>query len=478
MHPSDPGILRLLSTNDMPSAIQTTTVLARLAALTKEVEDLQRILSPLRRVPLDIIGEILVSAMEGIEMNLAGRERLLDLCLVCKAWRAAALQTHRLWGDVIVSATMLDKEAYGPLGTWIRRAGSTFKNVTLFTGCQVAETPGCLDIGFDDNGTPKQASWEAGKCGGMHPAVVGLFVHGPVPDRMVFFCESEDCVINLADRLKAFESHTNLLPQGSGGDAPMTTTSTSSWDILKSLHVRCSSEGRGGIKGLSDNLSVALTDFLLHTDDDVAYYTSLQVPPTTLHNLTCFSIAIDSAPVEFYVDVLRHCTNLETLTIEDPRELVWDFGNLSRPPLSPRSEDFAPAILPRLRTLVLTGAYVAELDFIRTPGLVNLHLKDLTAVDRLDPVRLFQPVGDTRALDASQLRSIGQQGHCTLRNLTLEDGTVDFRMLARGLLPLQSLEYLGMSGMRVDVEYLAMLIAEAVVEIKPVESGVRQAMWQ
>ncbi|KAF6747471.1 hypothetical protein DFP72DRAFT_1149346 [Ephemerocybe angulata] len=176
---------------------------------------------------------------------------------------------------------------------------------------------------------------------------------------------------------------------------------------------------------------------------------------------SCFSIAVDSAPVEFYVDVLRHCTNLETLTIEDPRELVWDFGNLSRPPLSPRSEDFAPAILPRLRTLVLTGAYVAELDFIRTPGLVNLHLKDLTAVDRLDPVRLFQPVGDTRVLDASQLRSIGQQGHCTLRSLTLEDGTVDFRMLARGLLPLQSLEYLGMSGMRVDVEYLAMLIAEA-----------------
>lgn len=103
-----PALSHLFTTNEAPRSIDLSLVKQELETLDKEVialrqkpaplerarEECLTVLSPLRRVPLDILGVIISSAVDRV-MSSAGREELISLCLVCKAWRQAALASHR-----------------------------------------------------------------------------------------------------------------------------------------------------------------------------------------------------------------------------------------------------------------------------------------------------------------------------------------------------------------------------------------------
>ncbi|KAF6748510.1 hypothetical protein DFP72DRAFT_789177, partial [Ephemerocybe angulata] len=78
-------------------------ITSRISVLRAELEGLENrlrqhhsALSPVRRVPPEILAEIFSALVMGVQGS-EGRDGLLDLGLVCKGWRRAALSSHRLW---------------------------------------------------------------------------------------------------------------------------------------------------------------------------------------------------------------------------------------------------------------------------------------------------------------------------------------------------------------------------------------------
>ncbi|KAH6880844.1 hypothetical protein BKA70DRAFT_1343023, partial [Coprinopsis sp. MPI-PUGE-AT-0042] len=76
-----------------------------LATAQAERERCRSLLSPLRRLPAEILGEIFacVSVSQTTEAWLEGE--LLGLCLVCRGWRDAAYATHRLWTSIYIDTS-------------------------------------------------------------------------------------------------------------------------------------------------------------------------------------------------------------------------------------------------------------------------------------------------------------------------------------------------------------------------------------
>ena len=71
-----------------------------IATATSDRQRYHMILSPLRRnaIPPEVLGEIFsYIALADMGSGPKVHQRLLDLCLVCKAWRQAAMSCPRLW---------------------------------------------------------------------------------------------------------------------------------------------------------------------------------------------------------------------------------------------------------------------------------------------------------------------------------------------------------------------------------------------
>ncbi|KAL0574009.1 hypothetical protein V5O48_007953 [Marasmius crinis-equi] len=116
----------LLDTNYAPSSEEVVEIESllcdpqeRLRSLDAEISKLQAerdelrqhidrhrmLLSPFRRLPVDLWGEIFVQALPSNEYNLPGRtlkDAPLLLTTVCRTWRDIALRTPRLWNGIHV----------------------------------------------------------------------------------------------------------------------------------------------------------------------------------------------------------------------------------------------------------------------------------------------------------------------------------------------------------------------------------------
>lgn len=106
--------------------------------LVLDVHNLKSILSPLRRLPSEITGEIFVHI---VEQNYADTDSLSTaiapwtLAQTCARWRRVALSMSRLWGTVFINSARVAK--IGPeaslllLNTWISRSGTTTLKVHI-----------------------------------------------------------------------------------------------------------------------------------------------------------------------------------------------------------------------------------------------------------------------------------------------------------------------------------------------------------
>jgi hypothetical protein len=105
----NPGLHRLLCSNAAPNACEATSfqlqinnitsqisqLHSRLAELEDQLRSYRAVLFPLRKMPAEILGEILLFFLPDV-LKLGARNDLINIQLVCKNWRDAARLTHKL----------------------------------------------------------------------------------------------------------------------------------------------------------------------------------------------------------------------------------------------------------------------------------------------------------------------------------------------------------------------------------------------
>ncbi|KAF6754827.1 hypothetical protein DFP72DRAFT_1067978 [Ephemerocybe angulata] len=106
-----PSIYHLLDSNVPPKPVEIPFVESRILDLVHRISELRKleqelerhraILSPVRRIPGEVLGHIFTFLQpfeNGEKVRTAdGRKELVGLSLVCKLWHDATLCTHGLW---------------------------------------------------------------------------------------------------------------------------------------------------------------------------------------------------------------------------------------------------------------------------------------------------------------------------------------------------------------------------------------------
>ncbi|KAJ2930129.1 hypothetical protein H1R20_g6939, partial [Candolleomyces eurysporus] len=464
------SLARLFSTNITPNAAEITNIQQGVDALTEKIVRLkaqleileedrrehQAILSFVRRIPAEVLGEIFKSMLPSV-LNEEGRKQLVNLCLVCKPWCHAARLTHRLWSGLKIET---EKEiSYAKAVSWFRRSGVPRIleiNTGLGDACAAQEVTGCdLD----------------------RTELAQLLTEGPALDTLSLRCSSSRCFENLVDGLESRAKPPNPRP----------------WDSIRSLTLDLEEEWNDASapeSGILTRIPASVTSFrlLLPSVSQAEFRESdfrggeLYIPPGFFERLISFTIGCDweQATILF---VLRHCTNVETLTID------FYGSNISRP------EDSDPLagqilsgglLLPNVRTLRLQSMPSSSTIFqcIKTPSLINLNLNfggiwlnEVRFADRLKSFVKeqsscegslssisFQNVGLNSHELQSILRNLPFVTRVTLDNLRLKPGGNDifFTLGRRGaeFLPnIEVLELLEMLPEDAPLKHLALFLA-------------------
>lgn len=154
----DASIRHLIPNNVLPSKYEAESVSSLLAADISEVERLntlissllserdmlnariesyRSILSPIRMLPLDILGEIFVRCLPEHNPVMCRKEAPLVLGRVCSLWRSLSLHLPVLWAGlhvVIPSTQYVQRLAFVIEGieTWLGRSGSLPLSLSVF----------------------------------------------------------------------------------------------------------------------------------------------------------------------------------------------------------------------------------------------------------------------------------------------------------------------------------------------------------
>lgn len=341
MTSEDTAISHLLSNNLPPSSSEATYVREQIHATQREanlvqcelkemehkirnlqsqkanlddrLEQYRNVLSPCRRMPVEILSEIFAYLVpEG--GNRTGT--LADLCRVCKTWRDAAFLSSRLWSKVAITPhTRLPHES---ISLWLSLAKASPKALYLYgftagrtsKGIRSACEPGChlLD-------TTEQC------CAFAAPGLLKLMKNGPSLDTLSINTYSPHC-------FQAFS-------------AGIDTTSGQEWrglERLKSLVI--SAEGWLEWVNLppSSFLFIPPSVQSLKLDLPTIYRArydvdgelppqEINIPPTVLGRLHSLQLKCDWT-VDFILKLLQHCSSLRTLDIDfDDADDNWTDGN-------------------------------------------------------------------------------------------------------------------------------------------------------
>ncbi|KAJ3515106.1 hypothetical protein NMY22_g14540 [Coprinellus aureogranulatus] len=345
----------LFSTNVAPHPFEVSSMKAEVAArrdairkLQLEIDCFNGALSPLRRVPVEILGEIFVIVVKAIELSNAMTIplELVRLSLVCKLWREAALVTSRLWTRLGIEFTSPDYHAvdFKKVARWIARAGK----LPLTLAFHTHHVPG-----QDFGGNPHHE----GNCPLLNPGIAELLADGPDIASLSISCVSVQCLRWISDRVS---SHKGTMPR--------------TWDAIRTFAFQALFPG-SHLHDLRDLeirvfalIPTATTSLLVDTPFMGEHYRE-GIDATTrshLSRLTSLSLTL------FFPDQLAHtflplCSNLQSLTLkrdahdEDVREF----------------DPSSTVTLPRLRSLRIEGIMGDQFLPVafRTAQLARLELK-------------------------------------------------------------------------------------------------------
>ncbi|KAJ2932333.1 hypothetical protein H1R20_g4758, partial [Candolleomyces eurysporus] len=109
--------------------MKISTLKEHLQELEEDLRMHRAVLSSVRKMPIDILGEIFHYVLPYV-LDDKGRQQLIDLCLVCKCWRDAAHAMRQLWSGVSIpmdGGLLSTKKAV----LWFQRSGASRKTLEV-----------------------------------------------------------------------------------------------------------------------------------------------------------------------------------------------------------------------------------------------------------------------------------------------------------------------------------------------------------
>ncbi|KAF5334333.1 hypothetical protein D9611_014176 [Ephemerocybe angulata] len=444
-----PSIYHLLDSNVPPNPLEIPVVESHILDLVHRISELRRledelgrhqaILSPVRRVPREVLGHIFTFLQPfayGEEVrNSAGRKELVGLSLVCKLWHDATLFTHELWAGLQIKPRHT-VESFKPVEAWFSHTGSLRRRLQ-YDGWHMDDCDAFTDRPrlFDDCGRPNlYLELEPSPCVLATSVLPHLLTSGPPLDHLTLMCSTTECFQQFRDVMESLRDHSaNAKPRP--------------WDTLRSLSLKFQSViyERNNLQPLFgphfehlpfvESLEVHLpTDEARFDMDFDASHLELNISPALIERLTTFAICCPW-PGAHLLKLLQHCHSVETLTIENQPLIVRYLAS--------------PLILPKLRTLRIRNSRDVDLlRLLKAPQLVNLDIENIEMLP-LDPVKeeklvvplttFLEQSGCAQGfrsfrlgrciIDAEQLFTILSYLPSSLATLTLDSLDVDMRRL-------------------------------------------------
>lgn len=349
-------LLSLIASDTLPNASETELLqyemammnieLASLRTRAEEVEKLlvqcQAAAAPIRRVPLEILGEVFAFALPKF-MDWEGRVMLVNYALVCKTWRHASLLKNELWSQVCIGWDTSFPLRYAAVSSWYNRSG---------------HFPKALEL--DDFGR------ESGRCPGERclfsdPAVLQLLLEGPEIHRLSLLTIGLECLQHLLERIDR---------QPPGTSSPCQWRQIAQLDIIFDVSPSWSRHTESPQTLLARLPPVSSLRLFLPDSERFAMEAGTVDPAGPLDMPTAFLEGLSSLSWSSewsgsaWLQTLQGCANLTHLTFDSGASLS----------LSP--EEGLMATLPSLRALRLQNAStsVPILNFLVTPVLHSLDM--------------------------------------------------------------------------------------------------------
>ncbi|KAJ2914140.1 hypothetical protein MD484_g6260, partial [Candolleomyces efflorescens] len=413
---NDPRLHPFLFSNVAPNTHEATYFQLKVDDLTSQISELRSqltkledqlmsyraVLSPIRRMPAEVLGQIFTLSLPDL-LQYGARGRLLDLQLVCKSWRDAARLTHSLWGAL--SFEDITNISFKRVKRWYERAGGTPKSLTFSA---VSGYHKCSD--------------QSSACGSALAALL-VELEGNL-DRLHLRYKGPKCFQNLLDCLGLAEP---------GSTAPQRRP----WHSLKSFAIEFDldwNESPDFVRSIFNRLPPNITSLELRLpsiwDAHIPNNMPLALPQSIMERLSSFTVFCDWDGTQWLQTVLSHCDNLETLTIN------FMAASWAYPPNDPGSG----ILLPKVRTLRLQHLWMSSTDILRSlkaPKLVEL---DVEFAD--------DPDLEGKWVNSQFLLSLINRSKCdaTLRTLHLRYARIRSEELANALGSVPLLTHLSLEG--------------------------------
>ncbi|KAF6748518.1 hypothetical protein DFP72DRAFT_1174169 [Ephemerocybe angulata] len=381
-----PSIYHLLDSNVPPNPLEIPIVESRILDLVHRISELRKlegelerhraILSPVRRIPREVLGHIFTFLQpfeNGEKVRTAeGRKELVGLSLVCKLWHDATLFTHELWTGLKIKPRHTI-ETFKPVEAWFSHTGSLRRRLQ-YDGWHLDDFDAFTDRPrlFDDCG--RSPSREPSPCLLATSVLPHLLTSGPPLDHLTLMCSTTECFRQFRDVMESLrDDSSNAKPRP--------------WDTLRSLSLQFRSviyqrnaqfqpifgphfEHLPFVESLAFHLP------LDQAVDDVGFDVSrlkLNIPRSLIQHLTNLVIYCPW-PGPHLLKLLQYCSNLKTLTIE-MRHLEWSLWDLENRPLVQRYLA-SPLVLPNLLTLRIRESRNVDLiQVLKAPQLVSLDIE-------------------------------------------------------------------------------------------------------
>ncbi|KAF6754891.1 hypothetical protein DFP72DRAFT_897946 [Ephemerocybe angulata] len=396
---SPPRYSALLSSNYPPNALEKATIQRDIIKLEDRLSRMRSAVSPVRSLLPEILGQIFEAAVmvQDAPRERVDSARVVDLSLVCKAWRAAAEMTHSLWADVLIAKP--GPRIFDKVVAWMGRAGTTPKTLRIRLS-----NPDCCFWGHLSAWT-KFPGHPDSLCVLDAAPLLELLTEGLQLDTFEISVRSSFCLRLLLLRVQE------------------ETSKGSPWMSLRSLDLRiCDQEHQEPQRwwnwqepsdpsaSMFNHLPSSLTSLRIRFPSQPqlilsrpqTYYIPINIPASTLRNLISITIACDWEGPQI-ARLLQHCTRVEYLDID------YGIGSSSRQLWTRKETAFAQYDLPHrlhfpeLRTLkvhhIPSCAAEHVLHFIDAPALSRIHvgIKEVKDVegpggdDEGEPLTIIRP---------------------------------------------------------------------------------------
>ncbi|KAJ2918135.1 hypothetical protein MD484_g2245, partial [Candolleomyces efflorescens] len=439
-------LIRLLKINDPPNSYQKACLMQNVEALDKEIKQLSEanaadpklgelmeqlqqhrlLLSSSRRMPPEILSEIISNYGLPSVLDCNGRARLKQLCLVCKSWWTAAQVTHRLWSGLSLEFGDTAPLRWDLIADWFRRSGNLPRTLELkmqphsHSRCNQPEN--CL-----------LASSELPR----------FLAQGPVLTRLSISSTNVRCSKNLLHAVKSSQPESTPY----------------SWDSISSMSISCPGTWYDdSSEFLSKDLPSALTTFELFLPSwpSASGIPTTRIQSSVLNRLTTLHIQCNW-PRSFLLATLQECPNVETLTLDLAGSHWTCDGSTISQTASETAIQFPKLETLRLRHLLPEAAEI--LRPLKAPVLSSLDISfrpyegDNSPSGEYDPESLDVCFDHPHVEDefAEPLWTFLQQGsHPAVRYLRIHGAFLEYNVFPK-LWRIQSLRHLCLDDSMYDI---------------------------